>query len=101
MKFSSYIARRIVYIVFSLFGLSVLVFVLARVLPGDVARMTLGPRAPQFAVDALRKQLRLDEPLPVQYFYWLIDLFHGNLGFSTYTRGSVTAVCLGIPSCVA
>jgi peptide/nickel transport system permease protein len=94
MKFSSYLARRIVYIVFSLFGLSVLVFVLARVLPGDVARMTLGPRAPQFAVDALRKQLRLDEPLPVQYFYWLIDLFHGNLGFSTYTRGSVTAAVL-------
>jgi len=94
MKFSSFIARRIVYIVFSLFGLSVLVFVLARVLPGDVARMTLGPRAPQFAVDALRKQLRLDEPLPVQYFYWLIDLFHGDLGFSTYTRGSVTAAVL-------
>jgi peptide/nickel transport system permease protein len=56
--------------------------------------MALGPRAPQFAVDALRKQLRLDEPVPVQYFYWLIDLFHGNLGFSTYTRGSVTAAVL-------
>jgi peptide/nickel transport system permease protein len=91
MKFSFYLATRTGYIVFSLFGLSVLVFVLARVLPGDPARMALGPRAPQWAVDALRKQLRLDQPLPVQYFYWLVDLFHGDLGFSTYTRSSVTA----------
>jgi peptide/nickel transport system permease protein len=91
MKLSSYIAMRTAYIFFSLFGLSVLVFVLARVLPGDPARMALGPRAPQWAVDALRKQLRLNLPMPLQYFYWLIDLLHGNLGYSTYTMSSVTA----------
>jgi len=99
MKFSSYIALRTAYIVFSLFGLSVLVFVLARVLPGDPARMALGPRAPQYAVDALRKQLRLDQPLYTQYFYWLNDIFHGNLGYSVYTRGSVTtAVVTYLPA---
>lgn len=90
MKLSSYIAMRSAYIIFSLFGLSVLVFVLARVLPGDPARLALGPRAPQWAVDNLRKQLRLDQPLYSQYFYWLNDLFHGNLGYSIYTHSSVT-----------
>jgi peptide/nickel transport system permease protein len=100
MKLSSYIAMRTAYIVFSLFGLSVLVFVLARVLPGDPARMALGPRAPQWAVDALRKQLRLNLPLPVQYFYWLIDVFHGNLGYSTYLMGTniTTAVQEYLPA---
>jgi len=94
MKLSSYIAIRSAYIIFSLFGLSVLVFVLARVLPGDPARMALGPRAPQWAVDNLRKQLRLDQPLYTQYFYWIWDLLHGNLGYSTYTHSSVTSVVL-------
>jgi peptide/nickel transport system permease protein len=99
MKFSSYIALRTAYILFSLFGLSVLVFTLARVLPGDPARLALGPRVPQSVVDALRKQLRLDQPLYTQYIYWLNDLFHGNLGYSLYTRGSVTdAVLLYLPA---
>lgn len=94
MKLSSYIAIRSAYIIFSLIGLSILVFVLARVLPGDPARMALGPRAPEWAVDNLRKQLRLDQPLYTQYFYWLIDLFHGDLGYSIYTHSSVTAAVL-------
>ena len=100
MKLSSYIAMRTAYVVFSLFGLSVLVFVLARVLPGNPARMALGPRAPQWAVDALAKQLRLNLPLPVQYLYWLIDVFHGNLGYSTYLMGTniTTAVQEYLPA---
>jgi peptide/nickel transport system permease protein len=94
MKLSSYIAVRSAYVIFSLVGLSVLVFVLARVLPGDPARMALGPRAPQSAVDLLRIQLRLDQPLYAQYFYWIVDVFHGNLGYSVYTHTSVTDAVL-------
>ena len=71
-------------------GLSVLVFVLARVLPGDPARMAAGPRAPEWVVEQLRVQLRLDKPLYEQYFYWVSDIFHGDLGFSILTRRSVT-----------
>ena len=94
MKLSSYIAVRSAYVIFSLVGLSVLVFVLARVLPGDPARMALGPRAPQSTVDLLRVQLRLDQPLYAQYFYWIVDVFHGNLGYSVYTHASVTDAVL-------
>lgn len=45
MKLSSYIAKRTVYAIFTLIGLSILVFTLARVLPRDPARMAAGPRA--------------------------------------------------------
>jgi peptide/nickel transport system permease protein len=90
VKLSTYVAKRVVYIVFSLVGLSILVFVLARVLPGDPARMAAGERAPDWVVEQLRKQLRLDKPLYEQYFYWLMDIFHGNLGYSIVSRRNVT-----------
>jgi peptide/nickel transport system permease protein len=91
MRLSTFILKRAGYVVFSLFGLSVLVFVLARVLPGDPARLAAGSMAPQWAVDQLRKQLGLDKPLYVQYFVWLSDVFNGNLGYSITTRRSITA----------
>jgi len=90
MKLSTYIAKRTVYVVFTLIGLSVLVFTLARVLPGDPARMAAGPRAPEWVIEQLRKQLRLDKPLYEQYFYWVLDVLHGDLGYSIVTRRSVT-----------
>lgn len=90
MKMSSYILRRIFLIIFSLFGLSVLVFVLARVLPGDPVRMMLGPRVEPWVYEQTKRQLKLDRPLYAQYFYWLIDVFHGDLGYSILTRRSVT-----------
>jgi peptide/nickel transport system permease protein len=90
MRLSTFILKRTGYVVFSLFGLSVLVFVLARVLPGDPARLAAGSMAPQWAVDQLRKQLGLDKPLYVQYFVWLSNVFNGNLGYSITTRRSIT-----------
>lgn len=90
MRLSTYIAKRTFYIVFSLVGLSLLVFVLARVLPGDPARMAAGERAPQWVVEQLRKQLRLDKPLYEQYFYWVSDVFRGDLGYSIVTKRSVS-----------
>jgi len=91
MRMSTYIIKRTLLVVFSLFGLSVLVFVLARVLPGDPVRMMLGPRVEPWVYEQTKKQLRLDKPLYEQYFYWLMDVFQGNLGYSILTRRSVTA----------
>ena len=90
MKLSTYIAKRTFYIIFSMVGLSILVFVLARVLPGDPARMAAGERAPQWVVEQLRTQLRLDKPIYEQYFYWLSNVFHGDLGYSVVTKRSVS-----------
>lgn len=91
MRLSTYILRRTGFIVFSLIGLSILVFVLARVLPGDPARMAAGPRASEAVVEQIRKQLRFDRPIYEQYFFWLNDLLHGDLGYSLVTRRSITA----------
>ena len=91
MRLSTYILKRTGYIVFSLIGLSILVFALARVLPGDPARMVAGPRASESVVEQIRKTLRFDRPMYEQYFYWVNDLLHGDLGYSLVTRRSITA----------
>lgn len=73
-----------------MFGVSILIFGIARIIPGDPARIALGPNATQHQVDVLRIERHLDQPVPVQYFYWLSDLLHGNLGTSLYTHRPVT-----------
>ena len=66
----------------TLFLLSVLVFVGANLLPGNVARRKLGNLADQSAVDQLNHQLGTDKPILVQYWNWISGLFHGDLGTS-------------------
>ena len=82
---NNFIIRRIFSSIFVLFGLSILIFVLARLLPGDPARLALGPRAPEEVVEQYRKMLHLDQPIYIQYVYWLYDVFHLSLGQSLVT----------------
>ncbi|MDK2896572.1 MAG: peptide/nickel transport system permease protein [Candidatus Atribacteria bacterium] len=89
MNFSRYLIRRLGYSIFVLIGLSILVFMIARLVPGDPARAALGPRASEEAVEQLRSRLHLDQPIYVQYFYWLKSLFQGDLGESLFTRRPV------------
>lgn len=72
-----------------LLGVSFLMFSIARVIPGDPARIALGPRATPEAVAALQQKLHLDEPFLVQYGYFLRDLARGDLGMSLYTNRPV------------
>jgi peptide/nickel transport system permease protein len=89
MGFITFLARRLLHSVFVLLGLSILVFLIARVMPGDPARMALGPRAPEWVVENFRKSLHLDRPLYTQYLYWLRDALHGDFGQSIFTRRDV------------
>lgn len=89
-ELTKFILKRVFLILFTLIGLSVLIFVLARVLPGDPARMAAGWTAPDWVVEEIRKNLGLDQPLHVQYFKWLESVLHGDLGLSIYTKRSVT-----------
>jgi peptide/nickel transport system permease protein len=66
----------------TLFLLSVIVFIGANLLPGNVARRKLGPFADQSAVDQLNHQLGTDKPILVQYWNWISGLLHGDLGTS-------------------
>jgi peptide/nickel transport system permease protein len=86
----TFVVQRLFQAIFVLLGLSILIFIIARVLPGDPARTALGARAPQEVVDRLRDEMHLNEPLTVQYYYWLTNALRGDLGNSLVTRRSVT-----------
>ena len=80
------ILRKIGTYVFVLLGLSVLIFTISRIAPGDPARIALGARAPEETVQALRVQMNLDRPYYVQYVLWLRDALRLDLGESLQTR---------------
>lgn len=82
-----YLLRRLLFFVFALFLTSLLVFTLTRVLPGDVARVLLGREASPEQLQALRVELGLNEPLPVQYITWVGDFISGDWG-RTFSRPS-------------
>ncbi len=83
------IVRRLIFLVFVLFGLSLITFGLSHVIPGDPARLMAGPRASKSAVAKIREQYGLDDPLPQQYLNYLQGLAHGDLGTSFTTRRPV------------
>jgi peptide/nickel transport system permease protein len=76
------VGRRLLHLVPILIGVSIIVFLLVHLLPGDPARSLLGPQARPAQVAALRKSLGLDNSLVTQYFSYLWGLLHGNLGMS-------------------
>lgn len=90
MAYAVLILRRLGWAVVVLLGLSVVVFAIARVVPGDPARMALGPTASGEQVEALRAEMGLDRPLPVQYARYLGGVLRGDLGPSLLTRREVS-----------
>ena len=77
--------RRIASAVPSLIGVVVVTFLLTRVLPGDTATYFAGPAATPTAIAEIRHKLGLDQPLLVQFFRYVADLCHGDLGTSLTT----------------
>jgi len=90
MKFGSFLLKRLLLSIFVIFGLSIVIFIIARVVPGDPARMALGPRAPEEVVQRLRQEMYLDKPLPKQYFYWIRGVLSGDFGRSLVTKRAVS-----------
>lgn len=87
-----YLARRAGLLLLTLLLASALIFVITRLLPGDVARVILGREASPAAVAALRAELGLDRPVVVQYLAWLWDFARGDWGTSFSTRMPIRAV---------
>ncbi|MCA9833287.1 MAG: ABC transporter permease [Thermomicrobiales bacterium] len=83
---TKYVIRRLAMLVPILLGVSILIFTVMRLIPGDPARQALGPEATGEQVEALRKAWRLDEPIWVQYWAWLQRAITGDLGRSTVSR---------------
>ena len=90
MKLFKFIFKRIFSSLITLVGLSILIFCMARLIPGDPARMALGDRASEEQVEEMRETLLLNEPIYVQYFTYVKGVFKGDLGYSIFTKKPVT-----------
>jgi peptide/nickel transport system permease protein len=75
-----------------MFGVSVVIFILMHLAPGDVATVLLGPQATEAAKTELRHALGLDLPLPIQYGKWLVRTATGDFGISVATQLNVAAL---------
>jgi peptide/nickel transport system permease protein len=81
---ASYLVRRFLLMLLTLFGISVVIFTLLRVVPGNIADILFsasGMINPEDKLD-IERQLGLDQPIYVQYFHWIAGLLHGDLGYS-------------------
>ncbi|AQW31295.1 ABC transporter permease [Ralstonia syzygii subsp. celebesensis] len=80
------LVRRLLLALLSLLAVSVIVFAITAVLPGDAAQEQLGQDATPEALAALRAQMGLDVPAPLRYVHWLGGIVHGDLGQSSTTQ---------------
>ncbi|HLY22853.1 MAG TPA: ABC transporter permease [bacterium] len=87
--------RRLVAAVPTLFGVTLIIFFMVRVLPGDPARVLAGLEADQTEVNRIRVQLGLDKPVPIQYARFLANAVRGNLGRSAVTQAPVVSEIAG------
>jgi len=93
-----YVAKRLAQLVVIVFVISVLAFLLVHLLPGDPTLTILGPNDTPQARAQLLQQLGLNKSLLQQYWTWLTNVLHGNLGESFITHQTVTnAVATAIP----
>ena len=89
MSYSGFLWQRLWQSLLTLLGLALIMFLVARVIPGDPARLSLGPLATDSQVTALRHDLGLDRPLVSQFGLYLTGVAHGDFGQSLVTRQSV------------
>jgi peptide/nickel transport system permease protein len=113
-----FLTRRLLQIIPTLILVSMLIFGLQQLLPGDPALIMAGEERDPQVLQQIREQYRLNEPIPVQYFYWMKGVLAGNLGESMRLKSSVAslvaeklpvtlqlagmalliAICIGIPA---
>ncbi len=90
----AFFIRRLVSLLPTLVFVSMLIFGLQQLLPGDPAQILAGEDQSPELIAHLREKLHLDEPLPVRYFYWVKGVLHGDLGESVRTQQPVLELIL-------
>ena len=86
----NFLPRRLLELLPTLFIVSVLIFGLQQLLPGDPALVMAGEEGDPEVVEQIRRQYRLDQPLPVQYLYWMGGVLQGDLGESMRIKQPVS-----------
>ena len=90
----TYVARRIAFMVVTLFLVTVIAFGVTNVLPGNVALLILGPNATPESIQALKAQMGLNQPLYLQYVDWVVGLLQGDMGTSLRFDEPVVALIM-------
>src|SRR5258708_9922697 len=90
----TFLAKRIVQLIPTLFFVAVLIVWLQQLLPGDPALIMAGEDRDPAVIEQIRKQYRLDQPIPVQYVYWVKGVLSGDLGESMRIKQKVLDLVL-------
>jgi peptide/nickel transport system permease protein len=91
----NYLLRRLIIAVPSLLGISLILFVLLALAPGDpFGELASNPNIPPEVREALRAKFGMDDPIFVRYFHWLVAMLHGDWGFSFASRVDVDTLIL-------
>jgi peptide/nickel transport system permease protein len=88
----TFLARRLLQLIPTLFFVTVIIFLLQQLLPGDPALVMAGEEKDPAVIAEIRKQYRLDQPLPVQYIFWVKNAATGNLGESMRLKEPVATL---------
>lgn len=91
---TAYVTRKILGLAITLLLVSLVVFIVLRLLPGDPAQLILGINASPGSLARLREELGLNKPIHVQYFNWLRGLLTGNMGHSIFYEKSVSSLII-------
>src|SRR5215472_12845266 len=92
---SRYLIRRILIAIPSLLGISIVLFTILALAPGDpFSELTQNPAIPPEVAASLRTKFGLDDPVPVRYLHWLVAMLHGDWGFSFVSRVNVDTLIL-------
>jgi peptide/nickel transport system permease protein len=89
---AAYIRKRLVLMIFVLFGVTLIIFSMIHLVPGDPAFLILGERATDQKAADLRHQLGLDQSLPLQYWHFISGIGHGDFGMSLLYRQPVNSL---------
>lgn len=95
MGYLTYVGKRLIQTLPVLFGISVAVFTIVHLIPGDPADVLLGQNATPERVKLINHQLGIDRPILIQYLNFIKDIFHGSLGTSFANKEPVTKLILG------
>src|SRR5438093_4141066 len=92
---SQYVLRRLLIAVPSLLGISLVLFMLLALAPGDpFTELATNPNVPPEVAAALRAKFGLDDPIYLRYLHWLVAMLHGDWGFSFVSRINVDTLIL-------
>src|SRR6476659_6474313 len=89
-----YLLRRLILMIPTLIGASIVVFVGLRIVPGDPVQMMVGDNVAPGDIERLRGELGLDDPIYVQYLRWLVPMLRGDFGKSLRAQDTVLNVLL-------